>query len=75
MAKITYDYLRYELVECENGLPHVFNYGIIRKSKYQSVWHEGSEEHPQEKVQEVVSTLEKVVNEHGNKKYRNIKIV
>ena len=32
MAKITYDYLRYELVECENGLPHVFNYGIIRKS-------------------------------------------
>ena len=32
MAKIAYEYLGCELVECENGLPHVFNDGTIRKS-------------------------------------------
>lgn len=75
MAKITYEYLGYELVECDNGLPHVFDDGTIRKGEYRRVWCEGSEEQPQEKVQEVILTLGKVVDEYGNKKYRNFKII
>ena len=75
MAKITYEYLGCELVDCKDGLDKVFNDGTIRKGKYQSVWHEGSEECPKKQVNERISILERITNDFGNKKYRNIKIV
>ena len=74
MAKITYEYLGYELVECTNGLLHVFDDDTIRKSVYRSVWYEGSEECHKKQVNERISILERITNEFGNKKYRNIKI-
>jgi hypothetical protein len=68
MAQITYQYLG------TKAIPDKWFFGVVTRYRYESCWYDGSEVVDEAQVKPRIKELSEIVNEFGNKKYRNIQV-
>lgn len=69
MAKLLYEYLGYK------EIPEKYFLGKVISNTYRYEWYFGSEKVKKSDIKKRVEELEKITNEFGHKKYRNIQII
>ena len=68
MAKITYQYRGIK------AIPTKWFNDCVVEHRYELCWYDGSEEVEASKVKVRVKDLSEIIDDDGNKKYRNIKV-
>ncbi len=66
MKRLVYEYLGYK------ETPKKWFFGKVVEYSYSYCWYKGSEVVKESDVKSRISELEKITNEFGHKKYRNI---
>ena len=68
MARITYQY------RGTKAIPTKWFDGVAIEHRYELCWYDGSEVVDEAQVKPRIKELSEIVNEFGNKKYRNIQV-
>lgn len=69
MVTLLYEYLGYK------EIPKEYFFGKVISNIYSHEWYLGSEKVKKSDAKKRVKELEKITNEFGHKKYRNIQII